>query len=93
MRAKTDGRFQSNVNNSNRHQLVAKNIFILWKSAFGRHILTMEFESNSLWGSLSRISWYFLCDSLLVGSAVVGVFALSRAFDAVRRKCGLSSKN
>ena len=54
----------------------------------------MEFESNSLWGSLSRISWYFLCDSLLVGSAVVGVFALSRALDAVRRKCGLqSSKN
>ena len=67
--------------------------FGFWKSSFGSYILNMEFESSSLWGSLSRISWYFLCDSLLVGSAVVGVFALSRAFDAVRRKCGLSSKN
>lgn len=50
----------------------------------------MEFEKNSLWGALSRVSWYFFCDSVLVGSAVIGVLLLSRGFQHVRRKCGFS---
>ena len=52
----------------------------------------MEFEENSLWGSLSRVGWYFFCDSVLVGSTVIGVLVLNRLFDHVRRKCGFSSR-
>ena len=52
----------------------------------------MEFEENSVFGSVSRVLWYFFCDSLVVGSAAVGVIVLGRAFDVIRQKCGFSSK-
>ena len=44
----------------------------------------MEFGENYLWDSLSRVGWYFFCDSVLVGSTVIGVLVLSKLFEHVR---------